>query len=140
MKEMNSWKWLLGAAVFAVPYAHAQQAANYPTKPMRMVVPFVPGGPTDIVARVVAGKMSDGLGQPIVVENRGGAAGRIGTAAAAKAAPNGYTLAAFVGHWIYIQEGVLYTRDDQWLRMDYEPIGRKQEASGMLPQAMGNSA
>ena len=41
MKEMNSWKWLLGAAVFAVPYAHAQQAANYPTKPMRMVVPFV---------------------------------------------------------------------------------------------------
>jgi tripartite-type tricarboxylate transporter receptor subunit TctC len=67
--------------------------SDYPNKPLRLIVPFPPGGSTDIVGRIVALRLSEKLGQPIVVDNRGGAGGTIGTDAAAKAAPDGYTLA-----------------------------------------------
>jgi len=78
------------AALFVA--ASGAMAQGFPTKPLRLIVSFVPGGPTDIVARVVAGKMSDGLGQPIIVENRGGAGGTIGADVAAKSPGDGYTL------------------------------------------------
>jgi tripartite-type tricarboxylate transporter receptor subunit TctC len=71
--------------------AHAQQQA-YPTKPIRMIVPFPPGGGTDILSRLVANKLSEQRGWQIVVDNRGGAGGNIGLDAAAKAAPDGYTM------------------------------------------------
>jgi tripartite-type tricarboxylate transporter receptor subunit TctC len=64
----------------------------YPTKPVTLIVPFPPGGSTDIVGRVVADGLSKELGQPVVIENRGGAGGTVGTAVAAKAAPDGHTL------------------------------------------------
>jgi tripartite-type tricarboxylate transporter receptor subunit TctC len=67
-------------------------AQGFPSKPLKLVVSFVPGGPTDIVARVVAAKMSDGLGQQVVVENRGGAGGTVGADAVAKSPGDGYTL------------------------------------------------
>lgn len=67
--------------------------AAYPDKPLRMVVPWAAGGSTDALARAIAQRMSDSMGQPVVVENRAGAAGRIGLEYAAKAAPDGYTLA-----------------------------------------------
>jgi tripartite-type tricarboxylate transporter receptor subunit TctC len=69
--------------------AHSQA---YPVKPVRMIVPFAPGGNTDIIARIVVPGMSKALGQQIVIENRGGAGSMIGTDAAAKSAPDGYTL------------------------------------------------
>jgi tripartite-type tricarboxylate transporter receptor subunit TctC len=85
----------LRTAVYAVAagllagVAHGQ---NYPVKPVRMIVPFPPGGNTDIIARVFAPKMAENLGQQIVVENRGGAGSVIGTDVVAKAAPDGYTI------------------------------------------------
>lgn len=73
--------------------AHAQQ---YPTKPVRLIVPFSPGGPMDILARAIGSKLTARFGQQIVVDNRGGASGTIGAELAARAAPDGYTL--LTGH------------------------------------------
>ena len=72
--------------------ANTALAQNFPTKPIRVVVPFPPGGGTDIVARTVTPKMAEILGQPFVVDNRAGAGGNIGTEAVAKAPADGYTL------------------------------------------------
>src|SRR3977135_4351114 len=73
--------------------------ANFPTKPVRMVVAFTPGGGADIIARIVAQKLSERWRQPVVVENRAGAAGNIGTDLVARSAPDGYTLLmAFSSH------------------------------------------
>jgi tripartite-type tricarboxylate transporter receptor subunit TctC len=82
-------KWL-GFLVLAltVPIASAQ----FPDKPVRFIVPFPPGGGTDALARILAAKLGEGWGQQVIVDNRAGAQGNIGTAAGAKAAPDGYTL------------------------------------------------
>ena len=68
------------------------QAQTYPTKPIRVISPWAPGGPAEGLARIVTAKMSEGLGQPIIIESKPGANGTIGTAFVAKAAPDGYTV------------------------------------------------
>ena len=78
--------------VSAAVLAQGAESARYPARPIRIVVPFGPGGPSDLVARTVAQKMSESFGQQVVVENRGGANGVVGVEAAARSAPDGYTL------------------------------------------------
>src|SRR3954469_15008493 len=67
-------------------------AQTYPTRPVRIIIGFPPGGTTDVIGRLVAQSLADSLGKPFVVDNRGGASGTIGTGMVAKAEPNGYTL------------------------------------------------
>jgi tripartite-type tricarboxylate transporter receptor subunit TctC len=93
--------WLIGAALagLAVGSALAQSASDkYPERPIKIIVPFAPGGSTDILARVIGQKMTENWGQQVVVETRPGAATVIGTGAAAKADPDGYTLIIVVSN------------------------------------------
>ena len=73
--------------------ASSASAEDFPSKPIRLIVPFPPGGPNDIIARVVGQRMSEICKQPVLIDNRGGQAGVLGTDAVAKAAPDGYTIA-----------------------------------------------
>jgi tripartite-type tricarboxylate transporter receptor subunit TctC len=81
---------LSGAAITAAMTARANE--SYPSRPIRLIVPYPAGGGTDIVGRVLGQKLHESLGQPVIIDNRGGAGGTIGTAATAKSAPDGYTL------------------------------------------------
>ena len=88
---MRSWGKLL--AILSLVLLPALSAAeDFPAKPIRLIVPFPPGGPNDIIARVIGQRMSEIVHQPIVIDNRGGQAGVLGTDAVAKSAPDGYTI------------------------------------------------
>lgn len=92
---MKNWIRTAGQAAFILSalFAGAAPAQNdYPAKPIRFIVPYPPGGGTDIVSRLIATKLSERLGVQLIIDNRGGAGGTIGVAIAAKAAPDGYTL------------------------------------------------
>src|SRR5579859_3544269 len=81
---------LLIALAVLVGQAHAEEP--WPSKPVRFILPFPPGGGTDILGRLIAENLSTRLGQPVVTENRGGAGGNVGAEAAARSAPDGYTI------------------------------------------------
>src|SRR6201992_1451538 len=83
---------LLATSLFVGPLTSSCQAQDYPTRPIRMIVPFGAGGPADVTARLVGNFLQESFGQPVVVENRPGAGSVIGTLEATKAAPDGYTL------------------------------------------------
>lgn len=82
----------LAAALLLAHVSHPALAQAWPSKPIRYIVIFAPGGTTDILARMIAPKLSDALGQPVVVENRPGAGGNVGSEMLAKSAPDGYTI------------------------------------------------
>ena len=106
---------VLGAA-----QVHAQQPQNFPVRPIRMLVPFAPGGTTDIMARVVASQMSNAWGQTAIVDNRPGANGIIASEMTAKASPDGYTLLyVAIGHAI---NSLIYRKLPYDTERDFTPI------------------
>jgi tripartite-type tricarboxylate transporter receptor subunit TctC len=113
---------LAGLAAPVVIPSGARAQAPYPDRPIRFIVPFPPGGGTDTWARIAAEGMAPELGQPIVIENRGGAGGMVGTEAAAKATPDGYTLLFTIT--THIQSPVVMRRFPYDPVNDFAPIGR----------------
>ncbi len=108
-------------ATFALPMAAGAQALAYPTKPIRIVVPFPPGGATDILARDVAEKLTEAWGQQVIVDNRPGAGGNIGSELVAKAAPDGYTLEMSAGGTHAINASLYAKMPDDPVK-DFVPI------------------
>ena len=107
------------------------QAQPYPARPVRIVVPFPPGGPTDIVARLVSQKMAEGLKQPVVVENRAGAGGVLGTEFVAKAPADGYTLLMGTIGGLAVSMSLLPDRGYDTLR-DFVPITQAVNVTSIL--------
>src|SRR5438552_13891571 len=92
MSTMKSSHLVLGLALALMFRDGIAQAQTYPSRPITAIIPFAGGSASDVVSRIVFDKMSKSMGQPIIVENRPGAGGNIGTAMGAKAAPDGYTI------------------------------------------------
>jgi tripartite-type tricarboxylate transporter receptor subunit TctC len=113
-------KFLVALALTIVAGIAAAQAQTYPSRPITLVVPFPPGGSTDAAARIMAERMRAPLGQPIVIENVGGAGGSIGVGRVARAAPDGYTFD--IGQWDTHVGSIIYKLDYD-LEKDFEPIG-----------------
>jgi len=118
---MNRRTWLGAAALAAACTGTSAFAQAYPNKPIKIVVPFAAGGATDVLARVLAEKMAVGLGQPLVIDNKPGAAGIIGTDAVAKAAPDGYTLLLGLSNSMLTNQ-FLYTKLPYSPEKDIAPI------------------
>ena len=117
----NAFRRLLALALLALPLAlHAQ--GGYPTKPVKLVVPFPPGGNVDLSARIIAPELARELGQPVIVENRAGAGGTLGLDAVAKSAPDGTTLgiASPVNH---LAAPSLYPKLPYDPIKDFTPVG-----------------
>src|SRR5687767_12658083 len=110
---------LIALAAFFAASAWAQTDA-YPSKPVRIISPFPPGGSVDLVARLLAAKLSESLGQQVVVDNRSGASGTIGTELAARAAPDGYTL--LVNTLPLVTNSFLFARVPYEVLNDFAPI------------------
>ncbi len=106
----------LGAALLATPV----RAQAWPSRPVRLVVPFPPGGPADVLARLLAGPLAESWGQPVIVENRAGAGGNIGAEAVARAAPDGHTL--LLNASSHVQGAALYTKLAFDPVRDFSPI------------------
>jgi tripartite-type tricarboxylate transporter receptor subunit TctC len=108
----------IALALFAAA-VWAQQV--YPSRPVTLVAPFPPGGSTDVVARIMGERMRSFLGQPVIIENVGGAGGSIGVGRVARAAPDGYTID--IGQWdTHVGNGVVYALSYD-VQKDFEPIG-----------------
>ena len=112
-------RWLVLVYAVSMGATHGL-AQNYPSKPVRLIVPFSAGSGSDVIARVTAGGLADVMGQQIIVENRTGAAGNIGAELASKAAPDGYTLLfANIGHTANV---TLYNNLKYELTRDFAPV------------------
>ena len=115
---------------FALPGSGRAQTESYPSKSLRMISPFPPGGSVDLVGRLIAAKLSETLGQQVVVENRSGASGNIGMELAARAAPDGYTL--LTNTLPFITNAFLYSKLPYDSLNDFAPIMLVSSSPNML--------
>ena len=115
MHNMSAGIYRAAVALLCALLAAAAAAQSYPTKPIRLIVAFPPGGSTDIIARIVGQKLGERLGQQVVIDNRGGAGGTIGTEIAARANPDGYTLTMGTTSTHVIAAGA-------YAKLKYDPI------------------
>jgi tripartite-type tricarboxylate transporter receptor subunit TctC len=115
--SMRHRAWRLGLLLFGALSLTASAAAaqDYPNQTVKMVVPFVAGGGVDVVARIVAPRLGEELGQPVIIENRGGAGGALGAAAVAQAPADGYTLLIGTG-------STHGTNSNVYARLSYDPV------------------
>lgn len=110
---MKAFSMVLTAA-FALGFG-ASHAESYPSKPIRLIVPYAAGGAADITARVIGQKMAERLGVPVIIDNRGGANGSIGTNAVVQAAPDGYTL-------LLVASGPIVVNPSLYPKVPYDPV------------------
>jgi len=113
-------KLLVAMALMSFTSIASVHAQTYPSRQITLVVPFPPGGSTDVAARIMAERMRAPLGQPVIIENIGGAGGSIAVGRVARAAPDGYTID--IGQWDTHVGSIIYKLDYD-LQKDFEPIG-----------------
>jgi tripartite-type tricarboxylate transporter receptor subunit TctC len=116
--------------LFCSGFAIVAHAQKYPERPIRLIVPFSPGGTSDLVARLLGAKLGDELGQTVIVDNRGGAGSTLGTSIAARAAPDGYTL--LISHIALAINQTLYSKLPYSALTDLAPISKL----GVAPSAV----
>ena len=120
----------LAAAVLGLAASMPSVAQDYPNRPIRFIVPYPPGGGTDVVARIMNEALAESLGQPIIIDNKGGAAGNVGTDIAAKAAADGYNiLFTLSSHTINPK---LYDKLPFDVERDFVPVS----LAAMIPQIL----
>ena len=116
------WGPALGLAILSIGSVLAQgtQGINYPAKPIRWIIPFPPGGSGDVLARLLSPKLAETLGQQVIVDNRSGASGTIGTVAVARSAPDGYTLLS--NTLPFVANPALHSKPPYDVLRDFEPV------------------
>lgn len=115
MKNTRWMRFIAAVAACSASMAAAPSEPAYPVKPVRLIAPFPPGGTTDVLCRLLAQRLGEALGRPVVVENRPGAGGNVGHEYAAKAAPDGYTL-------VLSAKGALVTNAFLYKRLGFDPL------------------
>jgi tripartite-type tricarboxylate transporter receptor subunit TctC len=117
---MRAWAVIIALALCAVVVPQAAPAQTFPSRTITLIVPFPPGGSTDVAGRILADKMGAALGVPVIVENVGGAGGSLGVGRLARAAPDGYTID--IGQWDTHVGSIIYNLNYD-LQRDFAPIG-----------------
>jgi tripartite-type tricarboxylate transporter receptor subunit TctC len=126
-----SMAWIVSIIALVIFWAAPAQAQNYPTKPIHILVPYAPGGITDIASRILGAKLTEAWGQQVVVENRPGGNGFIAMTAAAKAAPDGYTLVMATVGDVAINPA-MFKEMPYDVERDYAPIAMVSDAPMVL--------
>lgn len=123
-------RWMVGLTTSLCCSGVWGQVDSFPTKPIRIIVPFAPGGSVDLISRLISSKMSELLGQQIIVENRAGASGNIGTELVARATPDGYTL--LMNTLPFVVNPNIFPRVPYHPINDFAPVGMVSSSPSML--------